>query len=481
MASHSSLTLIHLFSILALASSSTYTTTITTTASATNTVTLSLSPITATTANTNPWQKLNQLAYSSIARARHLKHPHRHTSTSSLIKTPLFARSYGGYSVSLRFGTPPQTLSFIMDTGSSLVWFPCTRRYICLNCSFAGGSSTKVSPFIPKLSSSAKLLDCKNPKCGWVFGADVLSHCPICHKSSGNCTRTCPAYGIKYGSGSTSGLLLSETLKFPGRFVKDFVVGCSILSTQQPSGTGIAGFGRGRESLPVQMGLKKFSYCLVSHRFDDTPESSDMVLVAGRLGSGERKIRGLRYTSFLNNRRAPNPAFRNYYYVNLRTITVGGERAKVPRKFLVPGYDGNGGTIVDSGTSFTFMAKTVFEAVANELEKQMANYSRAADVENLSGLRPCFNISGKQSVVFPELVFHFNGGAKMELPLDDYFAFLGDVGVVCMTIVTEGGAGGPAADKGPAIILGNYQQQNFYLEYDLEKERLGFKRQICKS
>ncbi|XAR69814.1 Nepenthesin [Bertholletia excelsa] len=392
MASHSFLALIHLLSVFALASSSTYTTT----------TTKHCNPLALTNHSNNPKHKPMAEAQPTrlflCSQSSPPQTPHRNTSTSSLIKTPLFARSYGGYSVSLSFGTPPQTLSFVMDTGSSLVWFPCTRRYICLHCNFPNASSTNLSPFLPKLSSSAKLLGCKNPKCGWVFGADVLSQCPDCNKSSRNCTQTCPAYGIKYGSGSTSGLLLSETLKFPGRLVKDFVVGCSIFSTQQPSG--IAGFGRGPESLPVQMGLKKFSYCLVSHRFDDTPKSSDMALVAGRLGAGESKIRGLRYTRFLNNKLASNPAFQDYYYVNLRKITVGGKRVKVPYKFLVPGSDGNGGTIVDSGTTFTFMAKRVFKAVAKELEKQMANYSRAADVENLSGLRPCFDISGEQSVVF---------------------------------------------------------------------------------
>ena len=45
--------------------------------------------------------------------------------------------------------------------------------------------------------------------------------------------------------------------------------------------------------------------------------------------------------------------------------------------------------------------------------------------------------------------------------------------------VTVAGAGDEGG--GPAIILGSFQQQNYLVEYDLEKERLGFRRQPCAS
>ncbi|KAA8516799.1 hypothetical protein F0562_017091 [Nyssa sinensis] len=247
--------------------------------------------------------------------------------------------------------------------------------------------------------------------------------CKGCDNKSDNCTQNCPAYLVQYGDGTTSGILLSETLDFPNKAVRDFVVGCSILSTRQPSG--IAGFGRGLMSLPLQMGLKKFSYCLVSHRFDDLPESSDLVLVGGS-DSGKDETKGLSYTPFIKNPLTSNAAFQEYYYVSLRKITVGGKDVNIPFSFLVPGSDGNGGTIVDSGTTFTFMERKLFESVAREFEKQMANYTRATVVENRSGLQPCFDISSEKSVLFPELVFHFKGGGKMALPLADYFSFLRD-------------------------------------------------------
>ncbi|XP_047982924.1 probable aspartyl protease At4g16563 [Salvia hispanica] len=431
------------------------------------TTTLSLSPTAAAAPPlANPWQRLAHLATASTTRAHHLK-------TTVPTKVPLFPRGYGGYSISLSFGTPPQTSSFIMDTGSSLLWFPCTRRYSCNSCNFADIDPTNITTFIPKSSSSAKIIGCANPKCKWIFPNLRCRECGN-NQTRTRCTQPCPPYIIQYGSGSTTGLLLSDSLVFPDKTVDNFVVGCSIFSNRQPAG--IAGFGRGPESLPAQMSLKKFSYCLVSHRFDGEPITSDLVLdTSGAAAIGG----GIKYTPFRKNPSSGNSAFHDYYYVTLRKITVGGVKVKAPYKYLVPDSDGRGGTIVDSGTTFTYMEKEVFELVAEEFERQIGKkYGRAAAVEKEAGLRPCYNISGEKAVDLPQLTFQFKGGAKMALPLADYFSFL-DESVICMTIVSSGGME-DGFGPGPAIILGNYQQQNFYIEYDLENERFGFRSQVCK-
>ena len=202
-----------------------------------------------------------------------------------------------------------------------------------------------------------------------------------------------------------------------------------------------------------------------------------MLLETGS-GSSDAKTRGLSYTPFYKNQVASNPVFKEFYYVTLRKILVGDKYVKVPYSFLVPGSDGNGGTVVDSGSTFTFMERPVFELVSKEFEKQMGNYSRAREVENISGLSPCFNISGYKSIKVPELIFHFKGGAKMALPLANYFSFVGDDKVVCLMVVT-GNVVDQGVRGGPAIILGSFQQQNYYIEFDLENERFGFAKQSC--
>ncbi|XP_021892527.1 probable aspartyl protease At4g16563 [Carica papaya] len=432
--------------------------------------------------SSDPVQILNHLATASLTRAQRLKLPKKiqtndtATLSSSLVKTPLFAHSYGGYSISLSFGTPPQTVPFVFDTGSSLVWFPCTSRYLCSKCFFPNIDPNQIPAFIPKLSSSSKLVGCQNLKCSWIFGSDLQSRCQGCDPNLRNCTQACPPYILQYGLGSTAGLLLSETLDFPDQTVPNFLVGCSILSSRQPAG--IAGFGRNPESLPSQMRLKKFSYCLVSRRFDETPVSSNLVLETGS-GKAHDKIRDVSYTPFLKNPSVSNIAFQDYYYVSLRKIIIGDKHVKIPYSLLVPGPDGNGGTIVDSGSTFTFMERPVFEAVAKEFEAQMRNFSRSTAVETQSGLSPCFNISGEKSMRVPKLIFQFKGGAKMVLPSSNYLAFIGKPAAVCLMIVSDNAVDESAGSLGPAIILGNFQQQNFYVEFDLGKQRFGFAKQRC--
>lgn len=423
--------------------------------------------------HSDPYQGLTHLASTSLARAHHLKNP-QNAPTSTTTLSPY----NGAYSISLSFGTPPQSVPMVMDTGSSFSWLPCTKRYVCRNCSV---SSQNISTFIPKQSSSSKIVGCKNPKCGWIHKSfDPNSSCQDCQQSETNCTQICPPYIILYGLGSTGGIPMVETLTMPHKKIENFLIGCSLFSSNQPAG--VAGFGRGISSLPSQLGLKKFSYCLVSHKFDNTPKSS-FLSMDSESDSG-RKTESLSYTPLLRNPGRPgNSALSEYYYVSLRKITVGGKKVKVPYQQLIPDSDGNCGTIVDSGSTFTYMNKAVFNVVADAFSEQVKGYKRAESVESLTGLRPCFDITGYKDVRIPELKLHFKGGAEMELPLENYFFVVSDnrSSVLCLTVVTDNTLLSPELLSGPSVILGNFMMQNFHVEFDLRNERLGFRQQSCQD
>ncbi|KAG5080768.1 hypothetical protein AAZX31_02G184800 [Glycine max] len=438
-----------------------------------NTITLHLSPLFTNhpSSSSHPFHTLKLAVSTSITRAHHLKN---HKPNKSL-ETPVHPKTYGGYSIDLEFGTPSQTFPFVLDTGSTLVWLPCSSHYLCSKCN----SSSNTPKFIPKNSSSSKFVGCTNPKCAWVFGPDVKSHCCRQDKAAfNNCSQTCPAYTVQYGLGSTAGFLLSENLNFPTKKYSDFLLGCSVVSVYQPAG--IAGFGRGEESLPSQMNLTRFSYCLLSHQFDDSATiTSNLVLETA--SSRDGKTNGVSYTPFLKNPTTKkNPAFGAYYYITLKRIVVGEKRVRVPRRLLEPNVDGDGGFIVDSGSTFTFMERPIFDLVAQEFAKQVS-YTRAREAEKQFGLSPCFVLAGgAETASFPELRFEFRGGAKMRLPVANYFSLVGKGDVACLTIVSDDVAGS-GGTVGPAVILGNYQQQNFYVEYDLENERFGFRSQSCQT
>ncbi|KAL3642727.1 hypothetical protein CASFOL_013542 [Castilleja foliolosa] len=191
-----------------------------------------------------------------------------------------------GYFVELSFGKPPQTLRLNMDTGSSLVWFPCTHD----NYTGTHGNISKADPtFIPENSSSYKEVTFNSPECGWLFGPD---------RKGKNPTGPCP-YTIIYGLGNTTGLLVSESLTIPGLSVANFIAGCSIASDQMREG--MVGFGRSPLSLPSQLGLKAFSHCMVPHDlYDNTTASSDLVLMTTWDGA-KRPSGKIQYTPFVSN------------------------------------------------------------------------------------------------------------------------------------------------------------------------------------
>ncbi|GFZ20243.1 eukaryotic aspartyl protease family protein [Actinidia rufa] len=205
-------------------------------------------------------------------------------------------------------------------------------------------------------------------------------------------------------------------------------------------------------------------------------KTTALVLESGSDSGG--KTDGVSYSSFMKNPIiAGNDAFSVYYYISLRKITVGGKTVKIPYEYLSP--DG-GGAIVDSGSTFTYMSRSVFEPVMSEFVTQLKKYKRASDVEIDTGIGPCFDVSGGGKLELPELKLHFKGGAELVPPPENYFVFAGKTGAVCLAVVTDDGFGAAASSVGPSIILGNFQMQNFYVEYDLKNERFGFRKQTCK-
>ncbi|AES59717.1 eukaryotic aspartyl protease family protein [Medicago truncatula] len=95
-------------------------------------------------------------------------------SKSSSSNIQIFSKSYGGYSINLKFGTPPQTLSFVLDTCSSLVWSPSSSQQNESRERLKSMSTTHSST--RKMEEEMKVVQLKPWKChrGSIMGDECI-------------------------------------------------------------------------------------------------------------------------------------------------------------------------------------------------------------------------------------------------------------------------------------------------------------------
>uniref|UniRef100_A0A6N2KE02 Peptidase A1 domain-containing protein n=1 Tax=Salix viminalis TaxID=40686 RepID=A0A6N2KE02_SALVM len=160
-------------------------------------------------------------------------------SSSSEIESPVLPGN-GEYLMKLSIGTPPETYSAILDTGSDLIWTQCKP------CSQCFDQSTPI--FDPKKSSSFSKLPCSSQLC------DALPQ--------SSCKDSCE-YLYTYGDySSTQGILASETLTFGKASVPNVAFGCGADNEGSgfSQGAGLVGLGRGPLSLMTNDISFTFSY-----------------------------------------------------------------------------------------------------------------------------------------------------------------------------------------------------------------------------
>lgn len=178
-----------------------------------------------------------------------------------------------------------------------------------------------------------------------------------------------------------------------------------------------------------------------------------------------------------------NPKHPYFYCVGLAGISVGGKNIPAPEMMRKVDRNGDGGVVVDSGTTYTMLPASLYDSVVSEFEVRVGRVEkRASEVEKRTGLGPCYFLEGLVEV--PAVTLHFVGnGSDVVLPRRNYFYEFLDGGdgvrrkVGCLMLMN----GGDAADLsgGPWAILGNYQQQGFEVVYDLENQRVGFAKRQC--
>ncbi|KAH6822898.1 Eukaryotic aspartyl protease family protein [Perilla frutescens var. hirtella] len=364
--------------------------------------------------------------------------PRGATGFSSSVTSGL-AQGSGEYFTRLGVGTPARYVYMVLDTGSDVVWIQCSP---CRNC-----YKQSDPVFDPTKSTSFSGVSCASPLCRRLDS-------PGCNTREKKCL-----YQVSYGDGSfTVGDFSIETLTFRKSRVKNIALGCGHDNEGLFVGAaGLLGLGRGKLSFPTQAGrrfAKKFSYCLV----DRTASSKPSSLIFGESAVSRTAV----FTPLLTN-----PKLDTFYYVGINGISVGGTRVPgiTASQFKIDA-NGNGGVIVDSGTSVTRLTRPAYVALRNAFRAGASNLKRAAD---FSLFDTCFDLSGKTEVKVPTVVLHFSG-ADVSLPASNYLIPVDSDGTFCFAF---------AGTTSGLSIIGNIQQQGFRVVFDLAGNRVGFAPRGC--
>ncbi|CAK7326509.1 unnamed protein product [Dovyalis caffra] len=409
---------------------------------------------------------------SDIDRLSLLRHRHHHKHHRTALKSPLISGASSGsgqYFVSLRLGSPPQTLLLVADTGSDLTWVTCSACKT--NCSSHPPGST----FLSRHSSTFSPTHCFSSLCQLVPQPDPN---PCNHTRLHSPCR----YEYVYVDGSkTSGFFSKDTTTLNtssggAMKLKSLAFGCGF-HVSGPSVTGLSfngahgvmGLGRGPISFSSQLGRRfgrSFSYCLRDYTLSPPPTS---YLMIGDVRSTKKDNKSkLSYTPLLINPVAPT-----FYYIAIKAVFV--NRVKLPIDPSVWSIDGlgNGGTVIDSGTTLTFLTEPAYLEILTAFKREVKLPSPApGDESTHSGFDLCVNVTGVSRPRLPRLSLELAGESVFSPPPRNYFIDVSE-GIKCLAIQ-------PAeSESGGFSVIGNLMQQGFLLEFDRGKSRLGFSRRGC--
>ncbi|XP_047058173.1 aspartic proteinase CDR1-like [Lolium rigidum] len=356
------------------------------------------------------------------------------------------------YLIAVRVGTPSTRMLAVADTGSDLVWLKCTDNTDPKRAPAPG----KDVVFYPANSTTFGHVDCKSGACRALNGASCTpsNHC---------------RYLYTYFDGSrTSGLLSTETFTFHDGVtrhrdeaaslrVANVNFGCSTQNAGTFPADGVVGLGGGALSLVTQLGNdasigRKFSYCLVNFFLN----------ASSALNFGAR-------AHVTEPGAVTTPLVRSqvdtYYTVKLESVKIG-------KSTFQPHPHGSSLLIVDSGSSLTFLDKSVLDPLVEELTKRI-KLPKAESREKLM----CFDISGvpmgQVVAMVPDVTLELGGGAAVTLKPQNTFVMMHE-GMMCMALAA-------ASERNPVSILGNIAQQNMHIGYDLDKRILTFAPADCAN
>ncbi|KAK2965365.1 hypothetical protein RJ640_024107 [Escallonia rubra] len=418
----------------------------------------------------------------------------------------------GLYFTKVRLGSPPREFNVQIDTGSDILWVTCNS---CSNCPQLSGLGIELNFFDALSSSTSAPVRCSDPMCASI----VQTAAAQCSAQGNQC-----GYSFQYGDGSgTSGYYVTDLLYFDAILGDSLIAnssaaivfGCSTSQSGDLTKTdraidGIFGFGQQETSVVSQLSSrgvtpKVFSHCLKGDG------NGGGILVLGEILD----------PSIVYSPLVPSQPHYNLY---LQSIAVNGQL--LPIDSAVFATSSNRGTIVDSGTTLTYLVEEAYDPFVSAVSLLFLFISvKLNRSDKLSGNSYCFTIcaanpfkrkpmllglnqvkhteimfycynvnlrieiillSGHLSIpvcflnsileTFPTVSLNFAAGASMILKPADYLVHLGFVDGAAMWCI-----GFQRVQDQGITILGDLVLKDKIFVYDLARKRIGWADYDCSS
>ncbi|KAM0022845.1 putative nepenthesin [Helianthus debilis subsp. tardiflorus] len=363
----------------------------------------------------------------------------------------------GLYYTKVQLGSPAKDYYLQIDTGSDVLWVGCTP---CDGCPTSSSLQIPMEFYDPSSSSTSHAISCADQRCSRAV-----------ESSDSGCLNDQCTYKFKYGDGSgTSGYYVSdlmhlETIVEGSKELSssaNVVFGCSTTQTgdltkSDRAVNGILGLGQNGLSIISQLSSQgvapdAFSHCLIGS------DDGGGILVIGQIVEPN-----MVYTPLIQSQ--------PHYNINLQSISVNGQSLSIdPSTFAISDNEGGSGTIVDSGTTLSYLAEDALNSFVDAITQAVSQSVQPL----ISKKNKCYVITSSVSDVFPPVSFNFAGGASMHLRPQDYLIQQNSVGgaeVWCIGFQSIPNQG--------ITILGDLILKDKIIVYDLGGQRIGWADYDC--